>query len=82
MQFMGKQGTKSRDLGAMSSLIAEKFKVAICAFMEKRAKRIVLVMNLLALTAIYTIQCLLCVNGQGSSSPFSFTVSIMLSYCQ
>lgn len=43
--------------------------------MEKKANHTVSVMNLLALSSKFTLQCLLCDNGQDSL----FTVSTMLS---
>lgn len=76
IQFMGKQGTKSRDLGATFSFTAEKFKVTICAFMGKKANHTVSVMSLLALGSKLTLQSLLCDNGQDSSC----TASTMLSF--
>lgn len=58
------------DLWVMSLLRAEKFKVAICDFMEKRANYFVPVINLLALSSKFTLQCLLSANGQDSLSVF------------
>ena len=51
IQFMDKWGTNSRDLGAMSLLLVEKFKVAICDFMEKRVNHIVPVISSRALSS-------------------------------
>ena len=59
IQFMDKWGTNSRYLGAMSLLLVEKFKVAICDFMEKRVNHIVPVISSQAFGSKFTLQCLL-----------------------
>lgn len=64
----GQIGYKKQRLGAMYSLTVEKFKVAICVLLEKRAYYTVSVMNLLALSSKFTLHCLLCHNGQDSVS--------------
>lgn len=52
----------------MCSFTVEKFKVATCGLLEKRAYHNVSVMNLLALSSKFTLHCLLCHNGQDSVS--------------